>query len=728
MKRILWPAMLLLLGFGASCACAQAVDYDLCGADFRPLSMHKDLPAGAVYTNPKASPEARAHDVVARLTFDEKLALTGGWKQFHFPGVARLGIPPVYFSDASQGIHQKNYCVKVGDTTAFPDMEALAATWDRKAAYRYARAISEEARGYGISVLLGPGLNLYRNSEGGRNFEYMGEDPYLTGEMGVSYVQGMQSLGTIATVKHFLGNEQEAARHTANSIIGERALRELYLEPFRAAIERGGALAVMTGNNLVNGHPGAADTPLVQGILRNEYGFRGVVMSDWANSMFWKDRLSEELTSGHSLLMENNDLFAQYVRSEVAAHPEKKTLIEAQLGRMVEENLYSFFKAGVYDRPYRDPTLLSSLPGHKQVARETADEAITLLKNADHILPIMPDTVGKIAVVGSDNAITVSTGKGSGAVKGYDLVDYFAGLKAIYGERVFRTDKDEDIRSAGCVLFFVAKKAGESTDIPWEMPGLSEQVHHYASLNKNLVVIVSAGNGIPLDWLGEAKALVFAYFLGQESGHAMADVLSGVVNPSGKLPFTIEKDFRESPAFDYNKLPDGSYAWLGGRRDSMQIQQKLGTLPIRYKEGPYIGYRWYEKKNLPVSFPFGFGLSYTKFSYGNVKVSSATVRDDAPVNVRFTIQNTGSRAGAEIAQLYVAEHDASVDRPLKELKGFERVFLKPGEKKVVEIPVHAEDLAYWDDREHRWEKHHGQYVLEVASSSADIRGRVMVSY
>lgn len=716
------------MGFAAARVEAQAIDYDLCGADFRPVSMHRDLPAGAVYASPKAPPEARAHDVVSRLTFEEKLMLTGGWKQFHFPGVARLGLPPVYFSDASQGIHEKNICVHVGKTTAFPDTQALAATWDRKMAWQYAHAISEEARGYGIGVMLGPGLNLYRNAEGGRNFEYMGEDPYLAGEMGVSYVQGMQSLGTIATPKHFLGNEQEASRHSADSIIGERALRELYLEPFRAAIERGGALAIMTGNNLVNGHPGAADTPLVQGVLRDEYGFRGIAMSDWANSMFWKDRQDEELTSGHSLLMENNDLFAQYVRSEAAAHPEKKAWIEAQLSKMVEENLYAFFKAGIYDRPYRDPAMLSSLATHKQVARDAADEAITLLKNADHILPIEPGKAKKIAVVGTDDAITVATGRGSGAVSGYDLVDYMAGLSAVYGNAVFRAENEEDVRSADTVLLFVAKKASEGFDVPWDVPGLTEQVRHYASLNRNLVVILSAGNGVPMPWLDDVKGLVFAYFLGQESGHALADVLSGAVTPSGKLPFTIEKDFRDSPAFNYNRLADGSYFWLGSRGDSQEIQRKLGGVTIRYDEGPFIGYRWYEKKKLPVSFPFGFGLSYTTFVYSDMKTSATVLHSDAPITVRFTIQNTGTRDGAEVAQLYVADPNAPVDRPVKELKGFQRVFLKAGEKKTVEIRVHANDLAYWDDHAHRWEKHHGRYVLELGSSSADIRSKRTISY
>lgn len=719
-------AMLILCG---SLHAQDKIEYTLCGLDFRPIGMHDNLPAGAVYTSPKAKPEDRAADVVKRLTFDEKLELTGGLKVFYFPGVSRLGIPPVYFADATQGVHEKDICTKVLKTTAFPSGQALAATWDRQLAYDYAQAISEETRAWGVGVLLGPGLNLYRNSEGGRNFEYFGEDPYLTGQMGISYVKGMQANGTIATIKHFLGNEQEFVRHIADVQISERALHELYLAPYKAAIEQGGALAVMTGNNLVNGYPGAADLPLEEGVLRREYGYKGVIMSDWANSMYWKNRLDGELNSGHSLLMQNNDLFAAWVKSEIAKHPYEKPVIEQRLGKMVEENLYSFFKSGYYDRPYRDPALVSKIESHNAIALKTAEEAITLLKNEGNILPLDPAKQQKIVVVGTDEALSVYGGKGSGAVKGYDHVDFLAGLKAVYGDHVIRGTDDATIESADVVLLFLNKPASEGKDIPYEMPEADAAVKKYAALNKNIVVILSAGNGLPMPWLGSVRGLVFAYFLGQQRGVAMANVLSGKVSPSGKLPFTIETQFSDSPAYQYNRMPDGTYGWGGGRGDSAEQQKRGGdNVPIVYNEDIYIGYRWYEARQLPVLFPFGFGLSYTHFTYSDFKVSADKITDKTPITVSFTITNDGPRAGAEVAQLYVSGKDNRVPRPLKELKGFEKVFLQPGESKTVSIPLTVSDLSYWFEGMHQWVTERDEYTAYIGASSNDIRGTVQFNY
>ncbi|MBS1815290.1 MAG: glycoside hydrolase family 3 C-terminal domain-containing protein [Acidobacteria bacterium] len=710
----------------ASLHAQDTIEYTLCGLDFRPIGMHQNLPANAIYRNTKATAEARAADVVKRLTFDEKLTLTGGLKTFYYPGVERLGLAPVYFADATQGVHEKDICTKVLKTTAFPSGQALAATWDRQMAHDYAQAISEETRAWGVEVLLGPGLNLYRNAEGGRNFEYFGEDPFLASQIGVHYVKGMQANGTIATVKHFLGNEQEFYRHIADVKIGERALRELYLAPYKAAIQQGGVLAVMTGNNLVNGYPGAADMPLSKGVLRNEYGYKGIIMSDWANSLYWKNRLDLELTSGHSLLMADNALFAKWVNNQVTLHPESKAAIEKQLGMMVQENLYSFFKSGYYDRPYRDPALVSKIESHNAVALKAAEEAITLLKNQDDVLPIAQGK--KIAVVGTDEALTVYGGKGSGAVKGYDHVDFMAGLKAVYGDNVVRATDDAAVKSADVVLLFVNKPASEGKDIPFENPAIDEAVEKYASMNSNVVVIISAGNGLPMPWLSQVKGVVFGYFLGQQRGTAMANVLSGKVSPSGKLPFTIEKTFKDSPAFDYNKMEDGTYAWGGGKGDSAKFQQNGGkNIPVVYREGIYIGYRWYEKKQIPVQFPFGFGLSYTKFAYSDFKVSGKPTAS-APATVSFTVKNTGTREGAEIAQIYIHSNAGPVDRPVKALKGFERVDLKAGESKIVSMPITVQDLAYWSEGKHGWMSDRGEYDVLVGSSSQDIRGRVSLQY
>lgn len=560
----------------------EAITYNLCDQDFRTINMRDNLPKNAVYTNKNASAVARAKDVISRLTFDEKLMLTGGWNLMHFPAVERLGLPPVYFADASQGVHIKNICVQVKKSTAFPSTIALAATWNQELANAYSKSIGEECRAWGVSVLLGPGLNIYRHSAGGRNFEYLGEDPFLTSQLGVNYIKGLQDAGTLATIKHFIGNDQEFVRHIVNIKTGERALREIYLPPFEAGIKEGKALAVMTGNNQVNGFPGAADKPLTGDVLRKEYGFKGVVMSDWANSIYWPEKLALELTSGHSLLMANNEPFAAYINQEIKDHPEKKQRLEKGLDTMVFYNLFTFFKSGIYDRAYRNPALLSTFDTHKKIALQTAEEGITLLKNDDGILPIKPASVKKIVVLGSDEALNAYTGKGSGVVEGYDHTDYVTGLKHIYGDKiVYKKDiSDDEISSADVVLYFTTKPSGESFDIDFNLPDVQDTVKMYAQLNKNLVVIHSGGNGLAMPWLSSVKAFVFAYLLGQERGVALANVISGKINPSGKLPFTIEKDFNEGPGKDYNKLPDGSYYWGGNRTNSADMEKKFGDIEI----------------------------------------------------------------------------------------------------------------------------------------------------
>lgn len=719
----------LLTVFSIELFAQEKIEYNLCDADFSPLYMRKGLPANAVYLNKNAAAEARANDVVKRLTFDEKLQLTGGWKKFYFPPVERLGLMPVYFADATQGIHEKDYCLNITKTTAFPSGLALAASWNEQLAYDYAKAVGEECRAWGVNVLLGPGMNMYRHSEGGRNFEYMGEDPLLTSKMAVAYVKGLQSTGMIATVKHYIGNEHEFARHVTDIKIGERALREIYLPSFAASIKEGKALALMTGNNMLNGYPGAANKPLVNDYLRKELGFKGVVMSDWANTMYWTDRLNLELGSGHSLLMENNDLFADFIRKQVKEHPQKKASIEKQLGEMVFYNLYTFFKAGLYDKPYRDLNFMKTIDQHKTVALRTAEEAVTLLKNEDNILPLDPSKLSKIVVLGNDTALNIYGGRGSGAVKGFDHINYLQGLKDVYGDKIIRKPdiSDGEIKSADVVLYFLHKVVGESGDFDFYLsPAVQSGIQKAASLNKNIVVVYSSGNPMDMPWLKNVKGLVYAYFLGQYRGTALANVLSGKVNPSGKLPYTIEKTFDDSPGKDYNLMKDGKYYWGGGRGQSQQMQEKFGNLSYEYKEGIYVGYRWFDKKNIQTQFPFGYGLSYTNFEYSGIASTSKTINKNGTILISFTIKNSGNADGAEIAQLYMHPVNAKIDRPEKELKGFKKLFLKKGESKKITIPVSYKDLSYWDEKTHQWKTDKGEYEIWIGGSSKDIRLKTQI--
>jgi beta-glucosidase len=699
--------------------------------DICPLSAHTNLPSMAIYTNPQASPEARAEDVVKRLTFEEKLTLTGGVASRCYPGIARLGLRTVHLQNASQGIAvelEPAALAKREKSTAFPCTLMLAATWDAPLAKAYARAISEECRALYVDILEGPGMNIYRHSEGGRNFEYFGEDPFLASRMAVNYVEGLQSLGTIATIKHFVGNDQEVVRHDANVIVSERALHEIYLPPFAAAISEADAGAVMTGNNAVNGWPGAADQPLVGDFLRGKLGFQGMVMSDFANCTFWPERRNLILSSGHSLMMARNDSFVEYIRQLIAEHPEQKAAIEKQLDTMVDHNLFTLFKFGVYDRSPLDSAYLKTFAAHQTVARRVAEAGITLLKNADHILPIDPKQTGQILVTGTKAALTAYVGKGSGSVKGYERIDYSAGLEKIYGEKmtVSATPTDDQIRAAAVVLYFIQKTAAEGKDIPFTEPDVTREVNHLAALNKNLVVIFSGGNGFAMPWLPQVKGLVFAYLGGQESGNALADVISGKVNPSGRLPFTIEKHFTDGPGKDYNRLPNGQCKWGGAQPDSRRIQARFGQFEIDYREGIYVGYRWYEKKHIVPQFPFGFGLSYTTFKYGAPELSAPTISSNQTVTVSVPVSNTGSVAGAETVQLYVHADSPMVDRPVQELKGFGKILLQPGETRVVKIPVTWQDLAYWDEAIHDWKVEPGTYDLRLGASSADIRQTVSI--
>lgn len=727
LKNILLAALTTI---SLSATAQNSIEYHLCDQDFRALNMRNGLPANAVYLDDKATAEVRASDLVKRMTFDEKLMMTGGWKIMHYPALERLGLPPVYFSDASQGIHVKNHCVKVGKSTAFPATLALAATWNTDLAYEYAKAIGEECRYYGISVLLGPGMNMYRNSEGGRNFEYFGEDPKLVTDLSVSYVKGLQSTGTLATIKHFIGNEQEFARHVIDVKIGERALREIYLPPFKASIEEAGALAVMTGNNLVNGYPGAANEPMSQGILRSEYGFKGIIMSDWANSMFWEDRQELELTSGHSLLMADNKIFAKWVVKEVKEHHEKKGMIERHLDTMVKENLYSFFKGGVYDRPYRDPSLANTFETHKKIARQTAEEAITLLKNDDNILPLVPAKVKKLVMLGADDALKAYVGKGSGKVEGYDQVDYITGLKNVYGEKIISGDavNDDAIRSADAIFYFSTKQSREGIDFDFDEPDLTDSLSNILDINKNVIVVHSGGNGFAMPWIDKVKGFMFCYLLGQEAGTALANVVSGEVSPSGKLPFTIEKDFKDSPAKDYNKMKDGKYYWKGGKPNSKAYRETFGSIETEYTEGIFTGYRWYDKKKIPVLFPFGFGLSYSTFKIKKTTISSNSITHEKPVRVTCTVSNTGNMDGAEVVQLYVHDVKSSVEKAKKELKAYKKVFLKAGESKEISMEIKLSDLAYWDVNAHTWKTEKGEYLLEIGNSSQNLSSGIAITH
>ncbi|WP_066839702.1 beta-glucosidase [Rufibacter ruber] len=707
---------------------AQRVDEK----ELQPLSAFKNFPQGAVYQNTSLSPEARARDVLKHLTFEEKLSLTGGYKSFCFPGVARLGLRPAIMADASQGIRLQTIASKA-NSTSFPPMLALAATWNPALAQAFGKNIGEECKAHGVDFLLGPGINLQRLSVGGRNYEYMGEDPLLTSAIAVNYINGLQSQGVIATAKHFIANDQEFVRHIASSDLDERTLREIYLKPWEAVVKQARVRAIMTGNNAINGIPASMHQPLLNDVMRREFGFTGVTMTDWQNTNYHPDLQYLVARSGQTLLMANNATFTKYIQDFIARYPARKAEVEADLDFMVYPNLYTLFEAGVYDRAPTDKALLNTLPAHKETARQCAEEAICLLKNEANVLPVQRSK--KVLLMGENE---LHSGTGSGFVAGYDHTSFAEGLKKTYGQNFEEAEKptDAQIKNANVVLFRLNKKAGEGYDVPFEEPqGVNAEIARVAALNPNVVVLISSANGLPMPWLGQVKGVLWTFFLGQERGNALANIISGKVSPSGRLPFTLEKDFQDSPDPDFNFLGGKPYwqgnnnhykeYWKGNEKNSRKEIAKYvkphQLVHLPYDEGVFMGYRWFDKQQKEVLFPFGYGLSYTSFTYTKPKISKATLSGQDSVQVQFTLKNTGKQAAAEVVQLYVSDKEASVDRPVRELKDFQKVYLKPGQSQTVSFWVNRQDLSFWDTPTHSWKAEPGAFELSVGNSSRALR-------
>ena len=670
------------------------------GKSFQPLS----------YTQA----DKKAETILKQMTLDEKVALVGGDRTFFIRPLPRLGLREVYMSDATQGVHiRKNFKdvdlskYQLEQSTAFPCPLALAATWNPDLAYQYAEAIGEECRAGGIGILLGPGMNNYRLSQCGRNFEYFGEDPYLRSKMIEEYVKGVQSTGTIATLKHFVANNTDYFRRKSNSIIDERTLHEIYLPPFKAGIDAG-ARAVMTSYNQLNGEWCGESGTVINNILRKELGFQWLVMTDW-----WSVYDGEKLAkSGQDLEMP----YAVALKDAQTLISEGKVKVN-DIDRMARSILRTYFAMKLGGRQ-REPSYLKRFKQHEPVALQTAREGIILLKNEGGILPLKKER-GTILLTG-DFVETLAMGGGSATVQGYNNRLMLDELRSEFGDRILyvkNPDRDQ-IRSATIVLCNVGTSDSEGWDRPFELPADQDQrVRECVANNPNTVVIVTTGSGIKMtDWSGQARGIIYALYGGQTGNKALAEVLSGKTNPSGKLPMTIEREFKDSPAFGY--IPEGESLYTGWN----DAQEKIRPVcDVRYAEGVFVGYRWYEKKNIAPLFPFGFGLSYTAFEYSGLKVSKEKFHQTDQVTVTFTVNNIGKKKGLETVQLYVQDVESSVPRPLKELKGFTKVSLKPGESKHVMLKLHKADFSFWNPETRGWFAEKGKFVIYVGSSSTDIR-------
>jgi len=666
--------------------------------------------------------DKKAQILLNKMTLEDKIRLTSGQNIFYIKGFEKYGIPELYMADATGGIHlRKEQNQELEKSVAFPAPVSLAATWNKTLAHQMAQAIGEECRVGKVAVLLGPGMNIYRMSQNGRNFEYFGEDPFLAARMVENYVVGLQNTGTMATLKHFVCNNNEHHRRLTNALVDERALHEIYTPAFKAGIDAG-AMAVMTSYNMINGEYAAQSPAIVNKLLRQELGFKGMVMSDWWSVYDAKKVVS----SGLDLEMPGDGygwvdtLKAPYVYlwKKLPELVKSKQVAVKEVDRMAKSILRTCISMGFYDRPIQDKRYASKFAEHENVALEIARQSITLLKNETAILPLGPMMGKKILLTGA-NANESVYGHGAAEVEGYDQKTVLDAMIQTFGGSVSYRPKasETELKNANVIVYNTGVFETESSDRPFELPQeIVQELLRISSINPNLVVVINAGGGVKMSpWIDSVKGLLYAYYPGQNGNMAVAEILKGDVNPSGKLPFTIEKRFEDSPGFGYMPANETFY--------KQWTQDGDFTFPkydIPYKESIFVGYRWYEKKNIEPQFPFGFGLSYTQFEYSNL-VLPKSIKMVEPLTVTFTLSNTGEKDGFETVQLYVQDVVSSLERPLKELKAFDKVFLKAGTSKQIVLTLQQADFSFYSPQKSSWVCEPGEFILHIGSSSADIR-------
>ena len=722
------------------------------------------LPVGAqtpVYLDDSKPVEERVEDALSRMTLEEKIAVTHAQSKFCSPGVARLGIPEFWMTDGPHGIRPEvlwDEWDQAGWTNdscvAFPALTCLAATWDTDMSMLYGKSIGEEARYRNKTVLLGPGVNIYRTPLNGRNFEYMGEDPYLAGRMVVPYVQGVQQNGVAACVKHYALNNQEVNRHTTNVIVDDRALYEIYLPAFKAAVQEGKAWSIMGAYNLYKGQHACHNQYLLNDILKGEWGFDGVVVSDWGgvhdtdqaitNGLdmefgSWTDGLS----NGASNAYDNYYLADPYLERIQSGKAGTK-----ELDDKVRRILRLAFRTTMdRNRPYG----AMRSPEHYDAARKIGEAGIVLLQNNGNLLPIDLAKTKKIAVIGENAVKMMTVGGGSSSLKVQREISPLDGIRNRVGNRaevvyargyvgdvsgeyngVVSGQNLKDGRSPEELIAEAVRVAGEADYVIF-IGGLNKSAHQdcedsdrtglglpygqdrviteLVKVNQNLVLVNVSGNAVAMPWIKEVPAVLQAWFLGSEAGNAIAAVLMGDVNPSGKLPFTFPARLEDVPAHQLGEYP-GS--------------EKVGDIVNeKYNESIFVGYRWADKqKKAKPLFPFGHGLSYTTFEYGKPVADKKTMTADDTITFTVTVKNTGDREGQEVVQLYISDKKSSLPRPVKELKGFRKVKLAPGEEQKVSFTVAKDALSFFDDAKHEWIAEPGKFEAVIAASAADIRGVV----
>lgn len=709
MKKI--ASFLLILMVVSSCT--ESIDHE-----FKAETMFKPFKPPIAYDNAKT----QAIEILDQMTIDEKISMIGGHNVFFTKGFEKFNVPAMYLSDATQGVNIRSHLDdQLEKSVAFPSPIALASTWNKDLAANYAKSIGEECRAGEIAVLLGPGMNIYRIAQNGRNFEYFGEDPYLAARMIENYVVGMQSTGTMATLKHFVANNTDYKRRTSNSVVDKRTLHEIYLPAFEAGVDAG-VMCVMTSYNLVNGEYAGQSKEVITGLLREDLGFKGIVMSDW-----WSVYDAEKvIKSGLDLDMpgEPRAEYPDYMKKdEYFLRYTAKSLLEAgkveekDINRMVTNILTTEIAMGLLERPIKDSTYFENFDQHVNIALQTGRESIVLLKN-DHVLPI--DKTAEISILlTGEYSDKIPHGGGAAEVVGYDHVTMLAALKEIYGEKVsyIENPSDEDLKTSSHVIYGTGTFDSEGWDKSFDFPDkINSEIKHIASLNKNTIVSVSSGSGTNMSaWNDDIAGLIYSWYPGQIGFKGFAEIIAGTTNPSAKLPITIEKKFEDSPGYGY--IPEGQELYTGWEEDHRIIDP---ITDVNYDEGVFVGYRWYENKAIEPLYAFGYGLSYTTYEYSNLLLENSSIKTGAKLNLKIDIKNAGLVDGKEIVQVYVRDMESSVVRPLKELKDFQKVQIATGDTKTIYFTLTDRDFAFWDAETEDWKVEPGQFEILVGAASNNI--------
>lgn len=806
------------------------------------------IPEALAQDNPAI--DRRVEEMLGKLTLEQKIDLIGGENDMFIKAQPAIGLPRLKMSDGPMGVRTW------GPTTGYAAGIGLAASWDVELAKRVGTGLGQDARARGVGFLLGPAVNIYRAPMNGRNFEYMGEDPYLAGHIAAAYIQGVQSQGVIATVKHYAANNSEFDRHNSNSVVDERTLRELYFPAFETAVKEGHVGAVMDSYNFLNGEHATQNSFLNNEVLKKEWGFRGILMSDWGATY---DGVAAA-NGGLDLEMPNSQFMN---RETLIPAVQSRKVSAATIDDKVRRILRAALEFGLVDRDQTDLGVSVYNQHGRAIALESAEKGAVLLKNEGHLLPLDPHKLRSIAVIGPDAWPAVITAGGSAEVTAFNPVSILTGLsdalaaakvtvtynrglknmEDVFGDgSVFSQDlegkqpgfKQEDfaggdftatpdkvstvsevngfgpwhsgppptIKGIRWTGYYTPRKAGkqrfilaamgrdgyklylnnslvleesspegqvphaydadfpagqavavrleynpgvegmslgfgaiavedlldpeavklaakadvvvlcagnspqtesEGQDRTWQLPtGQDELIKAVLDVNRKTIVLVISGGGVDTNqWLSRTPAFLQTWYPGQEGGRAVAQILLGYVNPSGKLPISYERHIEDNPTFkNYYPTP--------------------GTKDIHYNEGIFVGYRYYDKSKTKPLFPFGFGLSYTTFEFSNLSVTPAQAGSNDPITVSFYVRNIGKRTGAEVAQVYVGDPSATVPRPVKELKGFSRVELKPGETRQLSVKLDRRSLAYWDVEGKAWKVDPGKFTVYVGDSSANV--------